>query len=207
MRPGVRRQKFVVTAKALFQIGGQPVINRTAVGVVGIHVAERDAAGESAGRRITSRAESALLQDRQRRVDAALCGRANQSAGNRGIQASGTEEVGQRRRDPGHAVDESAGSRASADRERSRGRIGSGIVQRHLPVSHQQIAARGVGVDGAVQMAAAIEVVAQAERHVVSQVLLESQVRLLRVGVNEILCLADSRRAGRRPGRNVAGFR
>ncbi len=51
-------------------------------------------------------------------------------------------------------------------------------------------------------MPAGIEVVAQAERHVVSQVLLESQVRLLRVGVDEILCLRIAERLeGNREGR------
>ena len=60
---------------------------------------------------------------------------------------------------------------------------------RSLPVFQQQVATRGVGIDGAIQMASAVEVVGQAKRHVVSQVLLKRQVCLLRVGINKILGL------------------
>ena len=45
VRPGVGREEFVMAAEALAQVGGQAVIDRAAVGVVGVHVAEGDAAG------------------------------------------------------------------------------------------------------------------------------------------------------------------
>ena len=52
VRPGVGGQKFVVLGEALAEIGAESVIDRTAVGVVGVHVAEGDAAGvgEAVGR-------------------------------------------------------------------------------------------------------------------------------------------------------------
>src|SRR5208282_5723005 len=60
MRTGVGREELVVLCEALAQIGAQPVIVGSAVGVVGIHVAERDAAGVWASRRrgITGRVET-----------------------------------------------------------------------------------------------------------------------------------------------------
>ena len=47
MRPGVGSEEFVVAVEALAQVGGEAVIDGAAVGVVGIHVAEGDAAGEA----------------------------------------------------------------------------------------------------------------------------------------------------------------
>src|SRR5258708_35332879 len=44
MRPSVRSQELVMVAEALAEIDGQPVVVRRAIGVVGIHVAEGDAA-------------------------------------------------------------------------------------------------------------------------------------------------------------------
>ncbi len=44
MRPGVGSEKFVVLVEALAQVGAESVIDRTAVRVVGVHVAERNAA-------------------------------------------------------------------------------------------------------------------------------------------------------------------
>ncbi len=46
-----------------------------------------------------------------------------------------------------------------------------------------------VGVDGAVQMASAIEVVGETEGEAAAQVAFQREVRLLRVGVHEILGL------------------
>ena len=42
----VRRQEFVVIAEALAQVGGKSVVNRAAVGVVGVHIAEGDAVSQ-----------------------------------------------------------------------------------------------------------------------------------------------------------------
>src|SRR5262249_30872426 len=56
VRPGVGSQKFEMVAKPFFQIRRETVINRTAVGEVGVHVAERNASGKRRRGRITGSA-------------------------------------------------------------------------------------------------------------------------------------------------------
>src|SRR5258708_23831592 len=96
MRPGVRSEKFVVPGDPLAEVGGESVIDRAAVGVVGVHVAERHAAG--VGRyRVAGRVESRqamkyglrLGQTAKRIASGVIAGRDG------GIQTSGTEEVHQ----------------------------------------------------------------------------------------------------------------
>ena len=172
-------------AKAFFQVGSEPVVDRAAVGVVGVHVAEGDAAGQ--GSRIAGRAQASGLQH-QGRDDLNASGGGGireQRNRNRRIQARGTEEIQQRCRH----IRASGTDAAVVYKQRIvRGLCRSGR-ERRLPIFHQQIAARGVGVDGTIQVAAAVEVVSQAERHVMSQVLLEGQVCLLRIGINKTLSL------------------
>src|ERR1700732_3562695 len=96
MRKGVRRQKFVMVAKALLQIWGESMVNRAAVGVVGVHVAEGYASGQ--GRGIAGSAEASGLQHQGcDYLNAAGCGGIRQQRNrNRRIQAGGTEEIHQR---------------------------------------------------------------------------------------------------------------
>ena len=56
VRPGVGTEEFVVPAEALAQVDREPVIDGTAVGEVGVHVSEGNAACE--GRRIARRVEA-----------------------------------------------------------------------------------------------------------------------------------------------------
>ncbi len=60
VRPGVGREELVVVVETLAEVGGQTVVVRRAVGIVGVHVAEGDAAGviERGWHWITCRIES-----------------------------------------------------------------------------------------------------------------------------------------------------
>ena len=58
-----------------------------------------------------------------------------------------------------------------------------------MPVLEKQVATRCVGVDRPVQVASTIKVVGQAEGRVVAQIVLECEVRLLRIRIHKILCL------------------
>ena len=82
-----------MVAETLLEVGGEPVIDRAAIGVVGVHVAERNAAGQAVGGRIARRAKSSLLHHCQRSVDASLRGRTDQGVRDGRIQAAGPKEV------------------------------------------------------------------------------------------------------------------
>ena len=56
-------------------------------------------------------------------------------------------------------------------------------------VGDHQVAANRIGVDGTVEVAAAVEVVSQTEGEATAEVALDGQVRLLRVGIDEVLGL------------------
>src|SRR5206468_12342659 len=60
------------------------------------------------------------------------------------------------------------------------------IQDRGVEVFYHQITADSVGVDGPIQVAPPVEVVGQTECIPVPQIALNTHVRLLRVGVNEI---------------------
>ncbi len=70
-----------------------------------------------------------------------------------------------------------------------RGIAGSGC---NLPVQREQVRTDGVHVDGTVQVASAIEVVFEIERQVVTEVVLNREVRLVGVSENKILADRES---------------
>ena len=59
-------------------------------------------------------------------------------------------------------------------------------------IGDHKIAANGVGVDGTIQMASAIEVVGQTEGVAAAEIALKGQVCLLRIRVDEVLGLRIS---------------
>src|SRR5580658_1433657 len=116
MRPRVRGLELVVIAEAFTQISSQPVINRAAIGIVGIHVAERNATSQTrkvARSRIASRIETGravsdsmkiLHNQRQYGAHAGSASIGDQGISDRRIVATRTEEVGQRSRNPWQTV-------------------------------------------------------------------------------------------------------
>ena len=113
-------------------------------------------------------------------------------ADDRGIEAAGAEEVHQRRVNIGVRRCRRSTLVASADGEGAGGRSLSRVervIVGSLEVAGHEVAANRVGIDGAVEMASAVEVVSQAESEAAAEILLQGQVRLLRVGVNKILRL------------------
>ncbi len=77
-----------------------------------------------------------------------------------------------------------------------------------VEIGDHQVAANGVGVDGTVQVASAVEVVGEAEGESVAEIVLDAEVRLLRVGVDEILRLRISEGLeGERQERGLARVR
>ena len=65
----------------------------------------------------------------------------------------------------------------------------SRVVIRCQEVGGRQVAANGIGVDGTIEMAAKVKVVGQTEGEAIAKVALDGQVRLLRIGVDEVLGL------------------
>ncbi len=177
--------------EAFAEVRGEAVVDRAAVGVVGIHIAEGDAAGESAviagvGETVRrqyqgqycchARSRSRVRQIRQRE---------------RGIYRRRPEEVGQCGRDPGLSARINTARRSTGSnpqRPSDRG-VGSGISERHQIVVHYQIAPGGVRIDGAIQMASAIEVVREIQIEAAAEIAFDAQVYLLGVRVHKILSL------------------
>src|SRR5271169_811012 len=103
MRPRVRSEELVVLCEAFAQVGGEAVVDRTPVGVVGIHVAEGDASREgpsgagSAGGVESLAGEVALelLCEGHATGPSRDCGAQIQTSDGR-IQAAGTKEIHQR---------------------------------------------------------------------------------------------------------------
>src|ERR1700689_5979023 len=119
VRPGGGREKFVVVAETLAQIGAEAVIDGTAVGIIGVHVAERDAAGEADRTAIRVEARDGLNQslslgNATERVSAEFVG-----ADDRRIHAAGAEKVHQGGGDGWVGRRCGASRAASADRERA----------------------------------------------------------------------------------------
>ena len=92
VRPGVGGQEFVVAAEALTKIGGEPVIDRTAVRVVGVHVAEGDAIAEGAW-------VAVCIEVGRHQIRNGVCHARREGCDHGGIQAGGPEQVHQRGRD------------------------------------------------------------------------------------------------------------
>src|SRR5262249_15825229 len=131
MRPRVGGKKLVVIAKALAEVGGEPVVHGAAVGEVRVHVAEGDAAGVVKGRR--SRVASGIkawesANERLGLGHASGLARQIEAGGNRGIQSSRPEEIGQRGVNVRQGI---AGDITAADREWAgwNGAAGHGIVR------------------------------------------------------------------------------
>src|SRR5579864_7615018 len=193
VRPRVGREEFVMLVEALAQVGGEAVVDRTAVGVVRVHVAEGDAAAKSASnRRSTTRVESLAGEtalDFFRELHARDRGRSgsDESSGNRRIQASGTKEIHQRGINPGAERAVAARSGSAAYGERAGGGLSSGECG--IEVGDHQVTTHCVGVDGAVQVTSAIEVVCQTESESATEIPFDGHIRLLRVGVDEVFGL------------------
>ena len=185
-------------AEALAQVGAEAVIDRAAVGVVGVHVAEGDASGE--GRRGSQLAlkPGMLPASRDRLRDAAEPDRP-MTRKRRGSKDSGRRDgrsssARHRRRGTAESV-----TRRGLHPLTVNGLAGAGQIAGLLPnacivvgrveVGNHQVAANCVGIDRTVQMASAIEVVGEAERESLAEIALDGDVRLLRVGVDEILGL------------------
>ena len=66
---------------------------------------------------------------------------------------------------------------------------GAGIASRNrrFPVADQQVTTYRIGVDGAIQVVAAVVVVGHIERKIVSEIVLYPQVDLLGVAIFEVL--------------------
>ena len=183
VRPSVGGEEFVVAAEALAEIGGQPVIDRTAVGVVGIHIAERNAAGVGkavawVGIAVGVEAGQSGEKSLGLRHTSALAAEL-EGGGNGRVQSAGAEEVHERRIDVART--------ASAH---GKGTAGGGTVrQGGKEIGGHQVAANRVSVDGTVDVAAAVEVVGHAQGVATAEIVLDGEVRLLRVSVNEVLGL------------------
>ena len=72
VRPGVRSEELVVVAETLFEIRGQAMVDRAAIGIVGHHVAEGNGDAQSqavGGQHLLDKrlAERATRLQRQRR--------------------------------------------------------------------------------------------------------------------------------------------
>src|SRR5437763_818038 len=101
MRPSVGSKEFVLIAEAFTQVGGQTMVDRAAVRVVGVHIAEGNAAGIGKSvhcRRIASGVEAG------KRFDESCClcnarGGAAQIVSSRDgwVEPAGPKEIHQRR--------------------------------------------------------------------------------------------------------------
>ncbi len=104
MRPGVRGEEFEVLVEAAAQVGAEAVVDGTPVGVVGVHVAEGNAAGVSAGKGSTGCIESLAGQAGFHLFSEAHTGASSgeeYGLGDGRIQTAGTEKVHQRGTHPG----------------------------------------------------------------------------------------------------------
>src|SRR6266404_2985671 len=189
VRPGVGGEELVVVVEALAEIDGQPVVVRSAIGIVGIHVTEGDAASviECGRHRITCRIESGQgLEEGDRLRHAGALAIQLETGGNGRIQAAGAEKVHQGGVDPtgiavGVAYGEGTGEALT--------RCGSG-----KEIGGHQVAPNGAGIDGTIEVTSEVEVVGDAQGETTAKVALDGQIRLLRVGVNEVLCLRVAER-------------
>src|ERR1035438_3376292 len=190
MGPGVRGQELVMAVETLAKISSQSVIDGTAVGVVGIHVAEGDAAGERS--EIASTLEPVFLQyQRQNGSDTSgSCGTREQSDRDRRVHRRWAEEVGK----GGRNVRASGTNATSGNSERTICWLSGSAENCGLQVSHHQIAANRVCVDGTVEVTPAVEVVTNAQCEAVAEIAFDGQVRLLGVRIDEILGLRITER-------------
>src|SRR3984893_2596470 len=189
VRPGVGRQELVMVVEALAEIDGQPVVVRSAVRIVGVHVAKGDAAGviERGRRGVASRIEPWERSEKSLGLRHAWSLAAQiESGGDRGIQTAGTEEVHEGRIHVRYRIawlsaptDREWASRGSAARDWVMGRV----VRCREEIGRHQVPAYGAGINRTVEVAAKVEVVGDAEGAV------DGQFCLLRVGVNEVLRL------------------
>jgi len=62
VRPGIGREEFVMTAETLAQVGAETMVDGTSIGVVGVHVPERNAVSK-ADTGITTGGEPFSLQN------------------------------------------------------------------------------------------------------------------------------------------------
>ena len=182
--------------ETLAEVGAEAVIDRTAVGVVRVHVAEGHATSEAPVRcRITGGVEPG--NDCRRAIacvmHSAPCAPSEcTSAEDRGIQSARPEEVHQRRIDKGTSRSDlpalqpttvnGLAARASARSVPERCIVG-------VEIRDHQVAADGVRIDRPIQVVSAIEVVGEAESESSAKIALDGEVRLLRVGVDEVLRL------------------
>src|ERR1700728_5110525 len=173
VRAGIRSKYFVMLVEAFAEVGGEAVVDRAAVGIIGVHVAERHAAGESGRIAVCVKPwdvmdQSYGLSDAAERVAERRVG-----ADERRIQSAGPEKLHQRRIHIRIWTGCSPTRIASADGEWAGGsrlsRQGC-IVVRCLGVGHPQVAATRVGVDGPVQMTTAIEIVSETEREASAEI-------------------------------------
>src|SRR5216684_1068293 len=152
MRPGVGREDPVVVAEGLAQVSAEAVIDRAAVGVVRVHVAEGNAAGvgERRGRWIARRVEAWQSLENGNALSYAIAATGQiLSSGYGRIESARTEEVHhssvyvreRRRRIPRRVAPttrEGAGGRSLS--------LSQGIVKGCLEVGDHQIAPHGVGI-------------------------------------------------------------
>ena len=160
MRPGVRPKKLKMPAKALAQVRAEPVIDRTAVGEVGVHITEGNAIGISGG--IAARVESLARQtafDGLREGHAGPCTGQRHRGSNRRIQSAGPEEVHQSRADPRAQRTRSARSGSAPHGERTGGRLARG--QRRVEIGNHQVSANRVRIDRPVEVSSAVVVVGE----------------------------------------------
>src|SRR5437879_4853145 len=96
MRPGVRSQELGVTAESLPQVRAQAVVNRAAVGEVGVHVAERDAVRQGCG---VAPGIQPVTREKLLRESDTLCARRSlrgqNELGYRSVQPRRSEEIDQ----------------------------------------------------------------------------------------------------------------
>src|SRR5271166_5542034 len=119
MRPRVRGEEFVAAAEALAEISAQAVIARSAIGEVGVHVAEGDAVTEGAWIAVGIELGRGEIGNGVRYTGRKGCNHG-------GVQAGGTEEVRQRGRDiVGQSTGEQPCERACAARGDEKG-VGRG---------------------------------------------------------------------------------
>src|SRR5579862_3731442 len=203
MRPRVRCEKFVVISETLAQVGREPVIDRTAVRIVRVHITEGNAScktgwvgvivegrgGIKGGVKILNKSGKNCGQRR------AASNRTHEVCDRR-IISTRTEKVRQCRRNPwqpGVGIHSARGRTGSNLQRTSRG-VRSRIAIRRLPIRDQQVSSNRVGVNWTVQVPSAVEVVSEAQRKASAQIALNRHIRLLRIRIDKVLRLRITER-------------